>query len=277
MAGLTDIGRKTPLILVGCGKMGGALIAGWLARGVPANGLIVIEPNKAALPKLPKAVRVLSNRADLPPGMAPRAVVFAVKPQVMDGVVPDYAAFSAARALFLSIAAGKPVGYFERRLGSAARVVRAMPNTPAAVGRGMTVLAAGRSATKADRRLASALMAAVGEVAWIEDEALMDAVTAVSGSGPAYVFHLIEALAAAGEKAGLPGDLAVKLARETAIGAGELARQSPLGADTLRKNVTSPGGTTEAALTVLMGTGALEKLMARAVAAAKKRSRDLAG
>ena len=275
MAGLSDIGRKTPLILVGCGKMGGALISGWLARGVPANGLIVIEPKPTALPKLPKAVRVLADRAALPVNVAPRAVVFAVKPQVMDGVVPAYAGLG--RALYLSIAAGKPIAYFEAKLGKAARVVRAMPNTPAAVGRGMSVLAAGNATTKADRRLATDLMAAVGEVAWIDDEGQMDAVTAVSGSGPAYVFYLIEAMAEAGAKAGLPSDLAAKLARETVIGAGELARQSKDSADVLRRNVTSPGGTTEAALKILMGSTGLAKLMARAVAAAKKRSRELAG
>ena len=275
MAGLSDIGRKTPLILVGCGKMGGALISGWLARGVPANGLIVIEPKPTALPKLPKAVRVIADRAALPVSVAPRAVVFAVKPQVMDGVVPAYAGLG--RALYLSIAAGKPIAYFQAKLGKAARVVRAMPNTPAAVGRGMSVLAAGGAATKADRRLATDLMAAVGEVAWIDDEGQMDAVTAVSGSGPAYVFYLIEAMAEAGAKAGLPSDLAAKLARETVIGAGELARQSKDSADVLRRNVTSPGGTSEAALKILMGSTGLAKLMARAVAAAKKRSRELAG
>ena len=275
MAGLSDIGRKTPLILVGCGKMGGALISGWLARGVPANGLIVIEPKPTALPKLPRAVRVIADRAALPVSVAPRAVVFAVKPQVMDGVVPAYAGLG--RALYLSIAAGKPIAYFEAKLGKTARVVRAMPNTPAAVGRGMSVLAAGGAATKADRRLATDLMAAVGEVAWIDDEGQMDAVTAVSGSGPAYVFYLIEAMAEAGAKAGLPSDLAAKLARETVIGAGELARQSKDSADVLRRNVTSPGGTTEAALKILMGSTGLAKLMARAVAAAKKRSRELAG
>lgn len=277
MSGLTDIGRKTPLILVGCGKMGGALIAGWLARGVDPKALIVVEPNKTALPKLPKAVRVVASASRLPKGAAPRAVVFAVKPQVMDGVVPDYAGFRDAKALFLSIAAGKPVAYFEKRLGTGARVIRAMPNTPAAVGRGMTVLIAGKSAAKKDRALATALLSAAGEVAWIEDEDLMDAVTAVSGSGPAYIFYLIESLAEAGQKAGLLPDLAMKLARETVIGAGELARQSDLGADILRKNVTSPGGTTEAALKVLMGPGGLGKIMARAVAAAKRRSRELAG
>ncbi len=274
MAGLSDIGRKTPLILVGCGKMGGALISGWLARGVPANGLIVVEPKPAGLPKLPKAVRVVADRAALPADVTPRAVVFAVKPQVMDGVVPAYAGLD--RALYLSIAAGKPVAYFEARLGKGARVVRAMPNTPAAVGRGMSVLAAGSAVTKSDRRLATDLMAAVGEVAWIENEGQMDAVTAVSGSGPAYVFHLIEAMAEAGVKAGLPRELAATLARETVIGAGELARLSDEGADVLRKNVTSPGGTTEAALEVLMAPAGLAKLMARAVAAAKERSRDLA-
>ncbi len=275
MSGLSDIGRKTPLLLIGCGKMGGALVTGWLARGVDPAALIIVDPNKSALPKLPKAVRVVASRNALPNDLTPRAVLFAVKPQMMDGVVPDYAGFE--RCLYLSIAAGKPIGYFEQCLGTSARVIRAMPNTPASVGRGMTVLAAGGAATKGDRVLASKLLEAAGAVDWIEDEALMDAVTAVSGSGPAYVFYMIECLAAAGEKAGLPADLAMKLARETVSGAGELARRSEAGADVLRKNVTSPGGTTEAALKVLMADSGLGKLMARAVAAAKRRSRELAG
>ena len=255
--------------------MGGALLSGWLAQGLDPKAVIVVEPHAAGLPKLPAAIRVVPSRDKLPAGIAPRAVLFAVKPQMMDGVVPSYAGLKGC--LYLSIAAGKPVAYFERGLGTGARVIRAMPNTPASVGRGMTVLVAGEAATKADRSLASALLAAVGAVDWIDDEALMDAVTAVSGSGPAYVFHLIESLAAAGEKAGLPAELAMKLARETVSGAGELARLSNDGADVLRKNVTSPGGTTEAALKILMAENGLGKLMRRAVDAAKKRSRQLAG
>jgi pyrroline-5-carboxylate reductase len=275
MTGLSDIGRERPLLLIGCGKMGGALVSGWLDRGMEPGALIIIEPNAGGLPKFPEAVRVFAARDDVPDGIVPRAVLFAVKPQMMDGVVPGYAGFDGC--LYLSIAAGKPVAYFEGHLGKGARVIRAMPNTPASVGRGMTVLAAGASVTQADKALASSLLEAAGAVDWIEDEGLMDAVTAVSGSGPAYVFYMIECLAAAGEKAGLPAALAMKLARETVSGAGELARLSSEEADTLRKNVTSPGGTTEAALKVLMAEDGLGGLMMRAVDAAKKRSRELAG
>jgi len=180
-------------------------------------------------------------------------------------------------AVFLSIAAGRPIAYFEDRLGEDAAVVRTMPNTPAAIGRGITVACANRHVNGADRAICGDLLAAVGEVAWVDDEGLLDAVTATSGSGPAYVFLLIECLAAAGGAAGLPSDLAMRLARATVAGAGELAYQSEEAPSELRRNVTSPGGTTAAALSVLMADDGLGRLLTRAVAEATRRSRELAG
>lgn len=264
----------TPLLLVGCGKMGGALLDGWLKRGVKPADVVVVEP--AADPgrvSIPAGVTVVPSPDRLPEGFRPAVVVLAVKPQTMDDVAPRYA--GCAGALFLSIAAGKRIDYFERAFGADAAIVRVMPNTPAAVGRGMSVLCANRNVTPAQRQAAEELMAAVGETAWIEDEGLMDAVTAVSGSGPAYVFLLIETLAKAGEAAGLPPALAAQLARATVAGAGELARQSKETPEQLRINVTSPGGTTAAALSVLMADDGLQPLMTRAVAAATKRSKEL--
>ena len=181
-----------------------------------------------------------------------------------------------AGTVFLSIAAGKTIGFFEGHLGREAAIVRAMPNTPAAIGRGISVLCANARASQAQRETCGALMQAAGEVAWVEEEALLDPVTAVSGSGPAYVFLLVEALAAAGVSAGLPEDLAMRLAGETVSGAGELLRRSGESAATLRHNVTSPGGTTQAALEVLMAEDGLQALMTRAVAAATRRSEELA-
>ena len=195
----------------------------------------------------------------------------------MDATVPAYRGRVQPGTVFLSIAAGKPLRYFAAALGADAAVVRAMPNTPAAIGRGMTVLCANDRAGREDRAVCGALMAAVGEVAWIDDEALMDAVTAVSGSGPAYVFYLIECLAEAAVVAGLPAALAARLARQTVLGAAELARQSDAAPATLRENVASPGGTTEAALKVLMGAAGLQPLLTHAVAVAAQRSRELAG
>ena len=211
-----------PLILVGCGKMGGALLDGWLQGGiVPAERVIVVEPFDIALPA---GVRRLDDFGALEAGLTPGVVVFAVKPQAMDTVVPPYARFAQPGTVFLSIAAGRPIGYFERHLGDQAAIVRAMPNTPAAVGRGVTVLCANARVGGPQREFCGALLAAVGAVDWI-DEALMDAVTAVSGSGPAYVFLLAEALAQAGVAAGLPEALAAKLARLTVAGSGELLMQ----------------------------------------------------
>ncbi len=263
------------LLLVGCGKMGQALLGGWLAGGViDAGRVIVIEPAEVTLPA---GVRRVAGVAELAPDLAPNVVVLAVKPQAMDDVLPPYVQFAGPDTVFLSIAAGKPVGYFERLLGPSAAIVRAMPNTPAAVGRGVTVLCANRHVSPGMRDFCATLLLAVGAVDWVEDESLMDAVTAVSGSGPAYVFLLAEALAQAGVAAGLPAALAAKLARLTVAGSGELLMQSDEAASTLRENVTSPGGTTAAALQVLMAEDGLTRLMTEAVAAATRRSRELAG
>lgn len=266
------------LLLVGCGKMGGALLEGWLARGVEPANIVVVEPNaETAGPTAGYGVTVAPSGDDLPDDARPAVVVFAVKPQMMDGVVPAYARFAAGGTVFLSIAAGKTIGYFERHLGAGAAIVRAMPNTPAAVRRGMTVACANRPVTDAQRRLCDDLLGAVGEVAWIGDEALLDAVTALSGGGPAYVFLLAEGLAQAGVDAGLPADLAERLARVTVAGSGELLHRSPEPPAVLRRNVTSPGGTTAEALKVLMGPDGWQPLLSRAIAAAARRSRELAG
>ena len=268
-------GRTGSLLLVGCGQMGSAMLRGWLARHA-AERYLVVEP-AGSHPSLADAPGIGWHRAadDLPDGLEPDAVVFAVKPQIIDAVLPDYQRWAASRAVFLSIAAGKTIAGIARHLGEAA-IVRAMPNTPAAIGRAITVACPNSRVTAAHRRLCEALLSAIGESTWVEDEALMDPVTALSGSGPAYVFLLIEALAAAGEQAGLPADLALRLARETVAGAGELARVASEPPARLRENVTSPGGTTRAALDVLMAADGLPALLERAVAAATARSRELA-
>jgi len=262
------------ILLVGGGKMGGALLRGWLAGGLPPQAVRVIEPNPAALGEL--AVWHADSPDGLPADFMPQVVLLAVKPQVMDPVLPGYRRFVQPGTIFLSIAAGRTIASFARLLGPDAAIVRAMPNTPAAVGRGMTVACANPAADENGRARCHRLLAAVGEVAWVADEGLLDAVTAVSGSGPAYVFLLVECLAEAGRSAGLPAELAMQLARATIAGAGELVRQSPEPAETLRRNVTSPGGTTQAALDVLMAADGLPALLARAVAAATRRSRELA-
>ncbi|OAN48147.1 pyrroline-5-carboxylate reductase [Paramagnetospirillum marisnigri] len=261
----------TKILLVGCGKMGSALLSGWLDQGIAAADMVVVEP---ALPAL--GVAVMADQAAIPAGFNPDVVVLAVKPQVMAQVLPPYARFQGA--VFLSIAAGKPIDFFRTHLGPSAAIIRAMPNTPAAVRRGITVCCAGSGIGDAQRLLAETLLSAVGEVGWIEDESLMDAVTAVSGSGPAYLFLLAEVMAQAGVAQGLPEDLAVRLARATVAGSGELLRQSSESAAQLRQNVTSPGGTTAAALGVLMAdSNGLPGLMNQAVEAAVRRGRELAG
>jgi pyrroline-5-carboxylate reductase len=255
--------------------MGSGMLRGWLASGA-AEQFLVVEP--AGIPAVfagNSAVKAYRSAEELPSAMSLDAVVFAVKPQIMDDVLPAYHSWVRPETLFLSIAAGKTIAGITRHLGPAA-LVRAMPNTPAAIGRAITVACASPQVAASQRRLCDALLAAIGESTWVEDEALMDAVTAVSGSGPAYVFLLIETLAAAGEKSGLPAELARRLALDTVAGAGELARRSSESPDKLRENVTSPGGTTRAALDVLMAPDGLETLMRRAVAAATKRSRELA-
>ena len=265
------------LLLVGCGRMGGALLDGWLAGGVAAADVVVVEPAAGGALADPSP-RFVAEPDAIGRDFAPTVVIFAVKPQTMDEAAPRYARYAGAGTVFLSIAAGKTIAGFEAALGEGAAVVRAMPNTPAAIGRGISVACANAHVSAAQRTLCGELLSAVGEVAWVEDEALLDPVTAVSGSGPAYVFLLTEAMAAAGVSAGLPAGLAVQLARATVAGAGELMRRSGEEASQLRVNVTSPGGTTQAALEVLMADeDGLTALMARAVAAATARSRELAG
>jgi pyrroline-5-carboxylate reductase len=270
---------ERPLLLVGGGKMGEALLAGWLGSGLAPAAVHAVEPDEGRRRQLEArhGIRAVADARQLPPDLAPGALLLAIKPQMMDASLPNYRERVRPDTLVLSIAAGKPIALFERVLGPGLGVVRAMPNTPAAVGRGVSVLCANAAASADQRALAERLMAAVGSVHWITDEDRMHAVTAVSGSGPAYVFHLIEALAAAAVRAGLPEDLAMALARGTVSGAGELARQSDETAAALRVNVTSPGGTTAAALQVLMAPDAgLGRLIERAVAAAAQRSRELA-
>ncbi len=260
--------------LVGAGKMGGALLTGWLQRGLPPTHVTVIDPNASVLAD---GVRVATAPSALTDASAPDVVVLAVKPQIMDQVVPAYQSLGGGQTVFLSVAAGRRIACFERLLGPSAPVVRTIPNTPAAVHRGMTVACANACVTPLGRALCEALMRAVGDVAWIEDEALIDAVTAVSGSGPAYVFLLAEQLAEAGVQAGLPPDLAAHIARATVAGAGALLDQATEDPATLRRNVTSPNGTTAAALDVLMDQArGLQPLMKDAILAATRRSRELA-
>ena len=271
-----DHGSATRIVLlVGCGKMGSALLRGWIANHA-ASQLLVVEP-EGPPPELADAPNVLCRRTpeELPETAAPEAVVFAVKPQILDDVLPSYRRWTHGQTLFVSIVAGKTIAGIARRLGEAS-LVRTMPNTPAAIGRSITVACANERVSVEQRRFCDELLAAVGESAWIEDEALLDAVTAVSGSGPAYVFLLIEALARAAEVLGLPPTLALRLARSTVAGSGELARLSRESPAQLRENVTSPGGTTRAALDILMADGGLTALIMRAVAAAAARSRELA-
>jgi pyrroline-5-carboxylate reductase len=255
--------------------MGGALLAGWLDQGTRPDDLMVVDPHYDAAAG-PAFIRSFSSAESLPGDFTPNVVLLAVKPQVMDEVLPPYARFT--NSVFLSIAAGRTIASLQTLLGENAAIVRAMPNTPAAVRRGATGLIANASATKSQKELCDHLVTAVGQAVWVEDESQLDAVTALSGSGPAYVFLMVEALAAAGEKLGLSAGLAETLARATVSGSGELLRQSPLPAATLRQNVTSPNGTTFAALQVLMKEDdGLAELMRRATDAAARRARELAG
>ncbi|MBM3518009.1 MAG: pyrroline-5-carboxylate reductase [Alphaproteobacteria bacterium] len=266
------------LLLVGCGNMGGALLGGWLARGMAGGDIAVVEPNEAARHGASaQGVRAVARPTELPPASKLDTVVVAVKPQEVAAVLPAYGAFAAAGALFVSVAAGTRIAAIERVLGGRPAVVRTMPNTPALVRRGITVACANAAVSAAQRAACDALLQAVGAVAWVEDEGLMDAVTAVSGSGPAYAFLLIECLADAGVAAGLARDLADRLALASIAGAGELARSASDPPAALRRRVTSPGGTTEAALRVLMAQDGMGQLLRRAVAAATERSRALAG
>jgi pyrroline-5-carboxylate reductase len=265
------------LLLVGCGKMGGALLRGWLREGVEAKQVFVVDPSPKELDDVGAAgVHILTSPDQLPADLRPAIVLLAVKPQFMDEALLHYRKYAEPETTFLSIAAGKTVAYFRKVLGADARIVRAMPNTPAAVGRGMTVLCRDSHVPADILDLCGQLLGAVGEVAWIDDEDLLNQVTAVSGGGPAYVFLLIEALAEAGRVNGLPAELAMQLARATVCGAGELAYQSTESATALRQAVMSPKGTTLEAVNVLMAADGIQPLMNRAIAAATRRSRELA-
>jgi pyrroline-5-carboxylate reductase len=266
------------LALVGAGRMGTAMLQGWLAMGLPTDAVSIFEP--APSPDLTALCRDKGLR--LNPSMqqasAPDVLVLAIKPQMLDAAAPGLAPLAGKGTLVLSILAGKRIADLAARFPQAAAIVRAMPNTPAAIGRGISGVVANPAVTERQRGYTSALLGAVGQVEWLDDERLIDAVTAVSGSGPAYVFLLAESLAKAGEAAGLPADLALRLARATVEGSGELMRLSPeTPPSTLRENVTSPGGTTAAALAVLMGAEGLDLLMRDAVAAALRRAGELSG
>lgn len=265
----TDLARRG-LVLLGCGKMGSAMLQGWLNDGLPPASVHVIDP---APSDWLQATGVHINEA-LP--TSPAIVLVAVKPQMMGDALPAISQMAQGETLFVSVAAGVTLARFEAVLGAGTPIIRAMPNTPAAVGRGITALIGNSEATEHQMTLAESLLRAVGQTVRLDDEAQMDAVTGVSGSGPAYVFHLIETLAAAGEAQGLPADLALQLARATVGGAGVLAEEAEETPSQLRRNVTSPNGTTQAALEVLMDaeTG-FPPLLKRAVAAATARSKEL--
>jgi pyrroline-5-carboxylate reductase len=261
------------IALAGAGKMGGAMLTGWLAQGLDPKRVVVIEPHPSSEINALAAKGVRLNPSAKQVGEVDTLVV-AVKPQSFREAGAALKPFTGSSTLVVSIMAGTTIASLEAVCGGS--VVRAMPNTPAAIGRGITVAVAARSVSAAQRATADALLRATGTVEWVAKESLMDAVTAVSGSGPAYVFLLAEELARAGVEAGLPEELATKLARETVAGSGELLHRSDLASATLRQNVTSPGGTTAAALDVLMGPNGLHALLTRAVAAATQRSKDLA-
>ena len=266
------------IVLAGAGKMGGAMLSGWLAQGLAAKSVVVIEPQPSDEIRALAAKGVRLNPSPRDAGQV-AALVVALKPQAFREAGPGLKPFAGPATLIVSIMAGTTIASIAevligKNLGGS--VVRAMPNTPAAIGRGITVAVAANNVEPAQRAVADHLLRATGSVEWVEHEGLMDAVTAVSGSGPAYVFLLAEELARAGVEAGLPEALATKLARETVAGSGELLHRSEVSTATLRQNVTSPGGTTAAALEVLMGQGGLQPLLIRAVAAATERSKQLA-
>lgn len=265
------------LVLVGAGKMGGAMLEGWLKVGLPPQAIAVLEPRPSSeMTALCSEQGIALNPPE--PAAGPEVVVLATKPQALDDAAVAVDRLLGPRTLLVSILAGKTIGDLRSRLPRAGAIVRAMPNLPASIGRGATGAAASPEVEESQRLMADTLLRSVGIVEWLPTEDLVDAVTAVSGSGPAYVFHLAECLAEAGVAAGLPRDLAERLARATVTGAGELLFQSKETPARLRENVTSPGGTTAAALEVLAARpGGLADLMRQAVAAAKKRAEELAG
>lgn len=272
---LSALTPSSPIVLIGAGKMGGALLAGWLASGLDPKAVLVVDPKPPEETLALLAAHGIAHETSAPSGVTARVLLLAVKPQMMGTALPAVRELIGPETVTISIAAGTTIATLEAALGGA--IVRTMPNAPAQVGRGMTGAFANPAVTTKDRELVGALLTAVGEFGWVETESLIDTVTAVSGSGPAYVFLLVETLTKAGIEAGFTPELAARFARQTIVGAGELLNQSPLPADVLRKNVTSPGGTTAAALNVLMAEDGFGPLLVRAVAAAKQRAEELAG
>ena len=268
---------KNLIVLVGCGKMGSAMLRGWLAEDMLDKEFVVIEPESGHLGWIKDHAKVSlhgSAGEAAEAGYMATMIVLAVKPQLMEGALVGLDAIADKQTAWLSIAAGITTDWFKKRIGKQKIILRSMPNTPAAIGRGITVLYAGK-ASDAATALATRLLGAMGSVVPLHDEALMDAVTALSGSGPAYVFLLTEVMSEAGIKLGLPADLSNKLAEATVAGAGALVEQSDEPPSQLRVNVTSRGGTTAAALEVLLGEDGLDAVMTRAITAARDRSIEL--
>jgi pyrroline-5-carboxylate reductase len=277
MGHISDFTARRPLLLIGCGKMGSALLKGWLSAGLSPQAALIVDP--AASPDVTRALPLancFASIADLPGVLRPRFIIFAVKPQIMPGVLEDFRTRGDIRSSVLSIAAGTRIATIAATFGKNASIIRAMPNTPAAVSRGISGIFANKFADEDDKSLVANLMGACGAVVWLVDEGQIDYVTGVSGSGPAYVFLMVEAMCEGGISLGLDPDVAYKLARQTIIGAGALLEKSADDATILRRNVTSPKGTTEAALQVLMAEeGGLKDLMRRAIEAAALRGRAL--
>ncbi len=266
------------ICLIGAGNMGGAMLSGWLAAGHDPATITVIDPKPPLYMLDLMAEQGVNHVTDAKDAKRPDFIVVAVKPQIMEVVLPGLAGLVDGENALVSVAAGTTIAKLSAPFADVSpRVIRAMPNTPAMVQRGITVCVPNTRVSDAQRSIVTKVLSAIGQVEWVEDELLMDAVTGVSGSGPAYVFHLAEALAEAGEAAGLPVQLAATLAEATVSGAGELMRQSELSPSQLRRNVTSPNGTTQAALEVLMAADGFPDLLREAVSAATKRSRELAG
>ncbi|AFL53206.1 pyrroline-5-carboxylate reductase [Sinorhizobium fredii] len=271
-----SIAVSGPIVLVGAGNMGGAMLGGWIKSGVRGGDVLVVDPGPSSAMEKLIADNGVAHATAAPKGVTAGAIFLAVKPQVMDAVLPPLKALVGPDTVIVSVAAGKTLGFIERHLGKAA-IVRAMPNTPAMIGRGVTGAFANARVTEKQRALVHDLLKVSGPVEWVASEADIDTVTALSGSGPAYVFYLVECMAEAGRKLGLEADLAMRLARETVAGAGELLHQSPDDAARLRQNVTSPGGTTAAALAILMADDGMQPLFDEAIAAARQRAEELAG
>lgn len=268
------MGSPGSVVLVGAGNMGGAMLSGWLNSGVAGSSVSVIDPSVSEA--MLQQIRGAGARhfAAPPEALSADVLFLAVKPQAMEMVLPPLRHLVSDRTVVVSVAAGTTLTFLESHLGEA-RMVRAMPNTPAMIGRGVTGAFANARVTDAQKAQVDALLKVSGPVEWVAKESDIDAVTALSGSGPAYVFHLAECMAEAGRKLGLPADLAMRLARETVAGAGELLHRSPETAERLRQNVTSPGGTTAAALFVLMAPDGMQPLFDRALAEARKRAEEL--